>query len=240
MKLAAIEVRKRFGALAALDGASLAVAASEILGVAGPNGAGKSTLFDVVAGYVAADGGRVEFDGRDITRLPAHRRARLGLGRTFQSPIVPAQLTVGEVLAAARTAWAPAAGGLRSAADACALVHLDVDRSRLAGPLDTLARRKLLLACLLLRGPSVLLLDEPCSGLLTEEVDEIEAIIRHVRDEAGVAVVVVEHRLELLSAICDRVLVLDQGAVVAEGAATAVFADAAVRAAYFKSPRSAA
>ncbi|MFN8203351.1 MAG: ATP-binding cassette domain-containing protein [Solirubrobacteraceae bacterium] len=238
MKLAGVGLRKRFGALAALDGVSLAVEAGEVLGIAGPNGAGKSTLFDVLSGHVTADEGRIELDGRDITGLSAHRRARLGLARTFQSPIVPTELGAGEVLTAARRAWASSAS-LRTTTESCRLVHLEVAAATPAGQLDTLARRKLLLGCLLMRRPSVLLLDEPCSGLLADEVDEMEAIIRHVRDETGLAIVVVEHRLELLTAISDRILVLDQGAVIIDGAASEVFADPAVQAAYFASPTSA-
>src|SRR4029079_4292428 len=100
-------LRKTFDALAALDDVSLRVAAGEIVGIAGPNGAGKSTLFDVLSGLQDPDAGTISIEGRDVSRLPAHRRARLGLGRTFQSPIVPNELEVGEVLEAAREGWAP-------------------------------------------------------------------------------------------------------------------------------------
>ena len=102
--------------------------------------------------------------------------------------------------------------------------------------LGTLERRKLLLACLLLRRPVLLLLDEPCSGLLAGEIQAIEAIIRRIRDETKVAIVVVEHRLELLSAITDRVMVMDQGKVIVEGSAAEAFAHPAVQRAYFAIP----
>jgi branched-chain amino acid transport system ATP-binding protein len=237
VRLAATDVRKRFGQLAALDGVSLAVDEAQIVGIAGPNGAGKSTLFDVISGHAPADGGRVELNGQDVTRLPAYRRARLGLGRTFQTPVVPNQLTVAEVLTAAREAW-PAKVAEVELTKVRELLQFDVEKSRVAGLLGTLDRRKLLLACLLLRRPQLLLLDEPCSGLLADEIQAIDTIIRRIRDETRVAIVVVEHRLELLSAICDRVMVMDQGRVIVEGSASEAFAHPDVQRAYFAVPPS--
>jgi ABC-type branched-subunit amino acid transport system ATPase component len=107
------------------------------------------------------------------------------------------------------------------------------------GGLDTLDRRKLLLTCVLMRNPSVLLLDEPCSGLMQDEIDEMDAIIREVMAETGMAVVVVEHRLELLHAIAETVLVMDAGKVIAEGPPATVFDNPIVRAAYFDAPQAA-
>jgi ABC-type branched-subunit amino acid transport system ATPase component len=237
VRLAATDVRKRFGQLAALDGVSLAVDEAQIVGIAGPNGAGKSTLFDVISGHAPADGGTVELNGQDVTRLPAYRRARLGLGRTFQTPIVPTQLTVAEVLTAAQEAW-PAKVTEPELTRVRELLGLDTEKGRVAGLLGTLERRKLLLACLLIRRPQLLLLDEPCSGLLADEIQAIDIIIRRIRDETRVAIVVVEHRLELLSAISDRVIVMDQGKVIVEGSAADAFANPAVQRAYFAIPPS--
>jgi branched-chain amino acid transport system ATP-binding protein len=232
-------IRKHFGGFVVLREVSLVLGRAEILGVAGPNGAGKSTLFDIVSGHVRHDAGRVELNGRDITNAPAYARARLGLARTFQSPLVPSSLTVGETLRAARLAWSPkiATGEVEAAR---ALARLDADDRRVSGELDTLDRRKLLLACLLMRRPSVLMLDEPCSGLLQEEIGEIDEIIRAIRDETQASVVVVEHRLELLTAIAERVAVLDEGQKIAEGPPAEVFNDPVVRAAYFEAPSKAA
>jgi branched-chain amino acid transport system ATP-binding protein len=239
MSLTCTGVRKRFGGFLALDGVSLAVQGGEILGVAGPNGAGKTTLFDIVSGHLKPDAGTVELGGREITKLPAHRRARLGLARTFQSPIVPTQLTVAETLQAARLAWAPRIeeGELERV---CALVGFGRNGDRLSGLLDTLDRRRLLLCCLLIRRPSVLLLDEPCSGLLRDEIHELDRIVRSVRDETGMALVIVEHRLEVLTATAERLMVLDEGRVIAEGVPAEVLAEPAVKAAYFGAPRAAA
>ena len=239
MRLAAKDVRKSFGALAALGGVSLEIADSEIVGIAGPNGAGKSTLFDVLSGHTHRDHGTVEIDGRDVTHAGAHARARRGLGRTFQSPIVPTELTVDEVLDAARVAWRPPVDR-GTVGEVVELLGLDVPGDTRAGLLDTLARRKLLMACLLMRRPIVLMLDEPCSGLLEDEIEEMEAVIARSREQTGLSVMVVEHRLELLQAIADRVIVMDQGCIIAEGDAEQVFNAPAVREAYFNTAPSAA
>jgi branched-chain amino acid transport system ATP-binding protein len=238
VRFAARDLCKSFGALAALDGVSLDVGDAEIVGIAGPNGAGKSTLFDVLSGHVRPDSGSVSIGGQDISGLAAHGRARMGLARTFQSPIVPNELTVEEVLEAAREAWQPTVDADRIE-EVRALLSFDVGGERLAGPLDALARKKLLMACLLIREPRVLLLDEPCSGLLGDEIDEMEAIIARARDETAISVVVVEHRLELLNAIADRVIVMAQGKIIAKGSAHDVFDEPAVRAAYFATPAAA-
>ncbi len=238
MSLACTDVRALYGGFVAVDGVSLSAEEGHILGVAGPNGAGKTTLFDVLSGYHGADGGRVELNGTDITRLPVHRRVRLGLARTFQSPIVPTDLTVGETLEAARIAWLPKVdrAGVQPARELARFSTSDATR---CGGLDTLERRKLLLTCVLMRKLSVLLLDEPCSGLMQDEIDEMDAIIRQVTAETGVAVIVVEHRLELLRAVAETVLVMDAGKVIAEGPPAIVFDDPAVRAAYFDVPQAA-
>ena len=226
-------VRKTYGAFVALDDVAMTVDPGEILGLAGPNGAGKTTLFDVLSGRVRPDKGSVELGDRSITSLSTHRRARLGLARTFQAPLVPTSLTVGETLRAARDAYRPSVTP-DAVAHARELVGLEAPDGALAGGLDTLERRKLLLAGLLQRPTSVLLMDEPCSGLLADEIDEIDAVIRRIVEERGCAVVVVEHRLELLFAIAKRVIVLDAGSVIAAGPANEVFQLPIVRKAYFE------
>ncbi len=146
--------------------------------------------------------------------------------------MVPDALTVGEVFRAARQAFPPYLTRFH-AEWAVEKVGLRVPMSALAGSLETLNRRKLLLACLLMRRPRVMLLDEPAAGLINSEIDELDAIIRHFAREMNVGVMLVEHRLELLSAIADRVVVLDLGKLIAEGDPDTVFEDPRVRAAYF-------
>lgn len=228
------DIHIRLGGRPILEGVSLAVRAGQVLGIIGPNGAGKTTLLEVFSGRYRAQRGRVTFDGRDITRLPLYARARLGLGRTYQSPVVPEALTVGEVLKAARQSYPPQLTRYH-AEWATDKVGLHASSDGMAAALDTLSRRKLLLACLLMRRPRVLLMDEPAAGLINSEIDEIDSLIRYFAREMQTAVIVVEHRLELLSAIADQVVVLDLGQLIARGSPEAVFEDPAVRAAYFDS-----
>ena len=227
------DVRIRLGGRVILDGISLALRAGEVLGVVGPNGAGKTTLFEVLSGRYTPERGRVMLGGRDVTGLKLFALARLGLGRTYQSPVVPDALTVGEVLRAARQAHPPYLTRFH-AEWAAEKVGLRVPMAALAGGLETLNRRKLLLACLLMRRPRVMLLDEPAAGLINSEIDELDGLLRHLAGEMNIGVMLVEHRLELLSSIADRVVVLDLGKLIAEGDPDTVFDDPRVRAAYFE------
>lgn len=221
------------GGRSILQDVSLSVNAGEILGLVGPNGAGKTSLFEVLSGRYTAQSGRVSLAGKDVTAASFPDRARMGMARTFQSPVVPAALTVGETFRATRKAYRPYMSA-HDAEWAARLAHLNVDWERPAGTLDTFDRRKLLLACLIMRRPSVLLMDEPASGLINTEIDELDLIIRRLVDEYEIGVILIEHRLELLSAIADRVVVLDLGEVIARGAPAEVFNDPRVHAAYFE------
>lgn len=217
-----------------LNNVSLTTDAGKILGLVGPNGAGKTSLFEVLCGRYECDDGRVYLNGKDVTRLPFLKRARLGIGRTYQSPVVPGTLTVGETFLAARKARRPFLSR-HDAEWAARLAHLNIPWDTPAAMLGAFDRRKLLLACLLMRHPGVLLMDEPASGLINAEIDELDVIIRRLVDEYGISVILIEHRLELLSAVADSAIVLDLGEVIAHGTPEQVFADARVRAAYFES-----
>lgn len=224
-----------FGGRAILRDVSLAVAPGEVLGLVGPNGAGKTSLFEILCGRYTASAGEVFLKDQDITRGSVHDRARLGLARTYQSPVVPQALTIAETFRAARYAYTPYKTRME-AEWACHLANFRQPWDRIAGSLDTFDRRKLLLACLLMRRPSVLLLDEPASGLINSEIDELDLIIRRLVDEYHIAAILIEHRLELLSAIADRTVVLDMGEVIATGTPQEVFQNPRVLAAYFEEP----
>lgn len=212
---------------------TLTASSGEILGLVGPNGAGKTSLFEVLCGRYTANAGRVMLDGADITALPFHKRTRLGLGRTYQSPVVPASLTIAETFRAARKAYRPYLSR-HDAEWAARLVHLSSTWDTPAAALGAFERRKLLLACLMLRNPRVILMDEPASGLINAEIDELDLIMRTLVDEYDIAFVLIEHRLELLSAVADACVVLDLGEVIATGAPETVFDDPRVKAAYFE------
>ena len=224
-----------FGGRAILSDVSLAVSPGEVLGLVGPNGAGKTSLFEILCGRYTPLSGEVFLNGRDITGLSVHDRARAGLARTYQSPVVPSSMTIAETFRAARYAYRPFKTRM-DAEWACHMANFRQPWDRIAGSLDTFDRRKLLLACLLMRNPAVLLLDEPASGLINSEIDELDLIIRHLVDEHHIAAILIEHRLELLSAIADRAVVLDMGEVIATGTPKEVFDNPRVLAAYFEEP----
>jgi branched-chain amino acid transport system ATP-binding protein len=217
-----------------LHGIDLAVDRGEVLGIIGPNGAGKTSLFEVLSGRLQPKRGRVLFDGRDITRLPLYARARLGMGRTYQTPVVPDELTVGETFKAARQAYAPFLTRF-DAEYGAELIGFKVSPDVPTVKLETLNRRKLLLACLLMRRPKLLLMDEPAAGLINSEVDEIDHLIRLLSKEMNITVVIVEHRIELLETIADRVMVMDAGETISQGTLADVLSDPKVHAAYFES-----
>ena len=219
-----------FDGLRALDGVGFALAAGEALGLIGPNGSGKTTLFDAICGLVAPDSGRVLFDGREITREPAHAIARRGIARTFQGVRLFERMTALDNVRCARPETGSAArnGGAERLLERVGIGHL---RHALAEDLPLAARRRLELARVLARRPRVLLLDEPAGAMTSAETTQMVDLLRSVH-AGGCAMIVVEHRIELVAEICARVLALDCGRVVAEGSLDAVLADARVRSAY--------
>ena len=216
-----------------LSDINLQVARGEVLGIIGPNGAGKTSLFEVLSGRIPPRKGKVLFQGKDVTSLPLYRRARLGIGRTFQTPVVPDELTVGETFKSVRQAYKPYLTRF-DAEYGAELVGLKVDSDEPTARLEALNRRKLLLACLLMRRPPLLLMDEPAAGLINSEVDEIDHLIRLLSKEMNIAIVIVEHRIELLDTIADRVMVMDAGEVISQGSLKDILADPKVHAAYFE------
>ncbi|MDX6502526.1 MAG: hypothetical protein QOG23_5790 [Blastocatellia bacterium] len=212
---------------------SLDLREGEVLGIIGPNGAGKTSLLEILSGRYRPKTGKVYFEGRDINGLSLFERARLGIGRTYQTPIVPEELTVGETMKAARQAFRPWLTRF-DAEYSANLVHFRVPYDQPTVSLKTFERRKLLMACLLMRQPKVLLMDEPAAGLINAEIDEIDQILRMLSKEMNVAVLIVEHRIELLESIADRVIVMDAGEIIARGELAEIIDSPAVRAAYFE------
>ena len=216
-----------------LTNVSIDVNPGEIVGLVGPNGAGKTSLFEVLCGRYNQESGKVSMGEQDLSNIAFFQRTRIGLGRTYQSPVTPASLTVGETFRATRKAYKPFLS-VHDAEWAARLTNLHVHLDTPAASLGAFDRRKLLISCLMMRNPSVILMDEPASGLINAEIDELDLIIRRLVDEYAIGVIMIEHRLELLSAVADRVVVLDLGEVIAKGAPEVVFKDPKVHAAYFE------
>ena len=244
--LEATGITKRFAGICALDNVDLDVAAGELVGLIGPNGAGKSTLFNCLTGVLRPDEGRVAFDGTDITALAVHRRARLGIARTFQRMELFDGMTVVDHLVVAERARSRR-GGLfhdltfrgratddevaraRAMAELLGLVpHLD-------RPIESLSLgqgRLVELGRALMTEPTLLFLDEPSSGLDHHETTEVADVLVRVQREKGTAIVLVEHDIATVQRICSRLFVLDYGMRIAGGPTAEVMADPRVREAY--------
>ncbi len=247
------EVSKRFGGVTALNDVSFDVARAEILGFIGPNGAGKTTLFDVICGFLPSDGGTIQLntDGRsdELMRRSPQARARLGLGRSFQDGRLFPALTVQETIAVALETHVkvrdPMAAALhlpivrrserrvRDRVDELIdMVGLGAFRDKFVHELSTGSRRIVDLACVLAHEPAVLLLDEPSSGIAQREAEALGPLLTRVRDSLGATLLVIEHDLPLLTSIADRMIALDLGEVIAEGAPADVARHPAVIASY--------
>ena len=234
--LAAVGVRKRFGALVVLDGVDFSVGAREAVGIVGPNGAGKTTLLNVLAGSLRPNDGRVELKGVDVTSTSAAKRCRLGVGRAHQVPRPFSDMTVFENVLVGSAAGG---GGRRrqvyerslESLELCGLGEL---ANRRAESLGLLHRKRLELARALATEPSVLLLDEIGAGLTDAEAVELIVTINELRDR-GIAIVWIEHVVHVLVQAIERLVCMDQGAVIADGPPDEVMRDARVVDAYFGS-----
>ena len=226
-------VSVRFGGIVALDDLSFDIAAGHIVGLIGPNGAGKTTLFNCLSRLYPFTGGDVAFAGRSLKDVPRHRVAGLGIGRTFQNLALFRTLSVFDnVLTGrhARTASGFVANALRPPAVAreeqaaneharklLAFLRLEAVANQPVGTLPFGTQKRVELGRALASDPTLLLLDEPASGLNHEEVDALAAVIREIRDRLGVTILLVEHHMNLVMAVSDRVVALDFGRKIAEG-----------------------
>lgn len=217
---------KRYGALTAVDRLTLRVTAGEILGIGGPNGAGKTTLFDIISGVTKATEGRVIFKGRDISRLPPHKASPQGLARTFQLNAAFDSLSVEEnVLCSAYFGGANILfPRLRYPSETREVAYAALEatglkavRNQKADSLTVLQRKQLMIACALATRPAILLLDEPVGGLNVYEIDQTIELIRKVQSEWPVTIILIEHVMRFLVALCDRVMIMHHGAKIYEG-----------------------
>ncbi len=230
-----LEVRgitKRFAGLTANDAVSFEVSEGEIVSVIGPNGAGKTTLFGCITGFHRPTSGRVIYAGRDITGMKADRVCRLGIARTFQIVQVIADMTVLEnVMTAAFLRARTRRASQARAEEVLASVRLDAKRDFLGAALTIADKKRLEVAMALATGPRLLMLDESMAGLTRVELRDFIALLRDVR-KRGVTLVVVEHVMEAVMQLSDRVVVLDAGRKIMEGAPREVVVDPRVVQAY--------
>jgi branched-chain amino acid transport system ATP-binding protein len=243
---------KRFGGLTAVDDVTVRTESGRIAALIGPNGAGKTTLFQCLTGSERPDAGQVALDGRDITRATPDARARMGIGRTFQRLEIFPTMTVADNLGVGAENRTRASAIVRTAAllsgilgfpvvdeefhqrrvdEVIALLGLDGVRSTLAGSLPTGTLRLVELGRALCHDPTVLLLDEPASGLDTTETRQLQRVLREVAAQ-GVAILLVEHDVDLVFGVADRVYAMAEGRLIAEGTPADIRRDAAVLEAY--------
>jgi branched-chain amino acid transport system ATP-binding protein len=228
------EVVKRFGGITAVDHVDLQLRDGEILGLIGHNGAGKTTLMDCISGFNEIEGGRIVLRGRDVTDYAPHERALAGLGRSFQDALLFPTLTVAETISIARerhlanrdlvaaafslpASYESEIAVLEKVDELVELMGLGAFRDKLTGELSTGSRRIVDLACILAQDPKVLMLDEPSGGVAQKETEALGPLLLRVREHTGCSILVIEHDMPLLSSICDRMIALELGGVIAEG-----------------------
>jgi branched-chain amino acid transport system ATP-binding protein len=236
-------VSKSFGSLVAVRDVSLAVKEGELRAVIGPNGAGKTTFFNLISGFFPPSAGTIGFDGRDVTAVPAHQRVALGMARTFQITEIFPELTVAENIrisaeVAAGYRLRPWLGRAERAAitgrveAVLGLAGLAQKGDRLVGELAHGDQRAAEIAMALALKPRLLLLDEPTAGMGDQETYEITQLIRRLHQDSKLTIVLIEHDMRVVFHLADRISVLDQGRLLAEGTPQEIGANEAVQAAY--------
>ncbi|MBV9860068.1 MAG: ABC transporter ATP-binding protein [Alphaproteobacteria bacterium] len=232
MLLEADKVSRNFGAFRALDGADLRVEEGEIIGLIGPNGAGKSTFFNCLAGDLTPSSGRVAFRGRDVTRAAPDEHARLGIGRTFQVPATFEDMTVLENVMVGAFLRHPHRNDAREAARAIVeRVGMASQAGLRARTLGTPGRKRLEIARVLATEPRLMLLDEALAGLNPSEIARAIELVRDIH-QSGITLVIVEHIMEVILSLTERVIVFNQGRIIASGSPREVVEEPAVIEAY--------
>jgi branched-chain amino acid transport system ATP-binding protein len=244
--MSVLEVRnvsKHFGRLVAVNGVSLTVEPGELRAVIGPNGAGKTTFFNLISGFFPPTSGTIAFDGRDITQLPEHKRVGRGMARTFQITEIFPELTVRENVRVAVEAasgyrmspWIPRAARARILARVSDLIDmggLSGKGDRFVGELSHGDQRATEIMMSLALEPRLLLLDEPTAGMGDQETYHITKLIRRLHRDQKLSIVLIEHDMRVIFHLADRIMVLAEGAVLAEGTPDEIASDERVQAAY--------
>ncbi len=239
----AVNLRKQFGALVAVDDVNIQVRSNSLHAIIGPNGAGKTTLFNLMSGNLKPTSGRVLFKGRDITHEPVHRTIHFGIGRSFQITNIFPSLTVFENIRLAAQAlgkdnfkfWRSAAHFDRYEARTWAVIEQVGLRERAHAAARTLPhgdQRKLELGVILAPDPEVLMLDEPTAGMASEQVPELIALIQGIQKVGNKTIMLVEHNMNVVMNVSDTITVMHMGKVLAEGPPAAIAANKEVQTAY--------
>jgi branched-chain amino acid transport system ATP-binding protein len=232
--LRCVEVSKVFGGIRAVDEVSIELRQGEILGLIGPNGSGKTTLMDCVSGFLEIDGGRIMVNDQDVTEMAPHQRANAGLGRSFQEAKLYPSLTVEETVMVALERHMQSRDIVSAAMHLPAtyeselvakqrvdelieLMGLSAFREKLTGELSTGTRRIVDIACILAQDPEIVLLDEPSGGVAQKETEALGPLLLRVQDFTGCSILIIEHDMPLLTSICDKMVALETGSVIAEG-----------------------
>jgi branched-chain amino acid transport system ATP-binding protein len=215
-------VTKRFGGLVAVDNVSLEIQPGELIGIVGPNGSGKTTLFNVINGVYFPEAGRVLFDGQDITRLPAYKRAPLGLGRTFQIPRPFGSASVRENVAIGAM-FGTLAGevgvddSLEIADRYVKLVGLEPYKNKEAGTLTPVEKKMMEIARALAMRPKLLLMDEAMAGMNPRDIDDMVKFLKRIKEQEKIAIVsMVEHIMRAVTGLAERVMVMNQGSILVD------------------------
>ncbi len=235
-------ITKRFGGLVAVDDVSLEIEAGELIGIVGPNGSGKTTLYNVISGVYQPEEGRVIFEGKDITSLPAYRRAPLGIGRTFQIPRPFSSASVRENVAVGAM-FGTLAGkvsvdeSLKIADHYIELVGLQAHRDKAAGTLTPTEKKLMEIARALAMKPKLLLMDEAMAGMHPRDIDEMVKFLKKVSEEEGIAIVsMVEHIMRAVAGFAQRVIVMHRGAKLVDAPTAEALSDPRVVEVYLGRP----
>jgi branched-chain amino acid transport system ATP-binding protein len=226
------ELSKHFGGVVALDGVNIKVDKGELVGIIGPNGAGKTTLYNCVTGFYPPTSGKVFFDGKDVTGLPSHKLCRMGMARTFQIPRPFMSMTLLEnVMVGALGAGMSLREAREKAKEIVSFLKLEEQANKPISKLNFNYRRRCELARALATNPKLLMLDETFAGLNPSEIDEMVKLVRKIH-ESGVTIMLTEHVMKVVMSLAERIVVLHQGRVIAEGLPREVVNDSRVVEAY--------
>jgi branched-chain amino acid transport system ATP-binding protein len=229
-------LRKEFGGVVAVDDNNFSVQQGERLGIIGPNGAGKTTTFNMIAGYFKPTAGTIEYEGRKISGLKPHKISQMGIGRTFQIARAFGEMTVYDHvltgLLAHHLHLRPTAEQHERVEYILELTKLEAFRDNLVKNLTIASQRRIVLATALATGPKLLLLDELMAGLTFVEIDETLEELRNINEKMGITLIVVEHVMKAIMQLCQRIIVLNYGKIIAEGTPKEVANDKTVIEAY--------